>query len=450
VLQAFQKGDYEGLPKTKEGLEQLAKFLGVNTELLLTQVTTVVGVKGATNEKTLAIDVTEPNKGTVIETLGHETAHRQGVKSETVAGLSGSSVGLIFDATTGAMQPQLSEIQASLGDGKDAATQAQSQALLKQDNAKFMEALKDSPKAMEFWGSVGHQTTMAGMTYAGGLDATRAKALGEMAWKPDTDDRNAMNSPAVTQGRSGTGPQVDIHFLNAGNDEGYVKAKAAFKEAEKSGTKDEIDAAKMSFESAAKIAVTNAQAKAAEVIAEAVTIINKLDPKSEEYKAFVNDEKWQNALHLAGDVFAHVQVTTGMPYAAGMGHAVDSLKSMVVKEEDRHDPDNPAQNPIGYKAMSTTIYNATKSVTGAPNFDKTTADAAVEAVSRIKDGDVKASQIAVNNGLPTDDGKPIADKAAPEPSFWQLFWGTATAPKPIISGNDIKPTNTDLQKQGAK
>jgi hypothetical protein len=175
--------------------------------------------------------------------------------------------------------------------------------------------------------------------------------------------------------------------------------------------------------------LVEARAEAAKIIAENVKAISEIDPKlePERFKAFVSNEKRQNDLHWAGDVFAHVD-SEGVPYKAGSGHAVDSVASAVGLSE--HEPDTPAKNADAYKLMSTTIYNATKSIMGTPNHDEATVNSVIEAVTKIKDGNEVLSRAVVNTGLPTKDGLPIAEPPAPEPSLIKLLvTPIATPPK---------------------
>ena len=72
TLDAFSKGQFENLPKTKEALQSLADATGLKVDVLLTTVTSYQEAKGTTDKQLIAIDVNPANRADTLNTLGHE------------------------------------------------------------------------------------------------------------------------------------------------------------------------------------------------------------------------------------------------------------------------------------------------------------------------------------------------------------------------------------------
>lgn len=98
AIAAYQRGDFKGLLETQQGLQALANLLGVDVNTLVTSVTAQLGLAGTTDHQLVAIDITDANRDNLVNTLGHEVAHNQGVESEWLAMLMGWSTNLGFSA----------------------------------------------------------------------------------------------------------------------------------------------------------------------------------------------------------------------------------------------------------------------------------------------------------------------------------------------------------------
>jgi hypothetical protein len=130
-LDAFTKGEFDNLPKTKEGLQTLADATGLKVDVLLTTVTTYKDAKGSTDGKVIALDVNPENRSDIIGTLGHEDSHVRGGESETLADMSGYASELLSDvAIKNHDSATLDAIKTNLGTGTDDATQTANQVLL--------------------------------------------------------------------------------------------------------------------------------------------------------------------------------------------------------------------------------------------------------------------------------------------------------------------------------
>ena len=119
VLEAFRNGDYEGLPKTKDGLQSLADFLDVDADILLTTVTAQIGVSGATDGSLVALDVSLSNRTDIIQTTGHEFQHVNGVDSEWLSDIGGLSTSLAFNAAALRDQSLLTRYSEELSNRQD-------------------------------------------------------------------------------------------------------------------------------------------------------------------------------------------------------------------------------------------------------------------------------------------------------------------------------------------
>lgn len=107
--------------------------------MLLTSITAQRGIQGATNKTLTVIDTHDELRQDSIQTLAHELDHVRGGKNETLADLAGLAAKLNTDAAIIANQDTINPIKAQFGDGKDAQTTAQNQALLNQNNQIFIE-----------------------------------------------------------------------------------------------------------------------------------------------------------------------------------------------------------------------------------------------------------------------------------------------------------------------
>jgi len=145
VLDAFRNGDYDGLPTTKDGLQSLANFLNVDTDVLLTTITEQLGVSGATNGSLIALDVTAGSRSDIIQTAGHEFQHANGVDSEWLSDLGGLSTGLAFDAAALRDSEVLTDYQTVLGNGLDQFSLQANASLLSNDNDDFTSAFLARP-----------------------------------------------------------------------------------------------------------------------------------------------------------------------------------------------------------------------------------------------------------------------------------------------------------------
>lgn len=149
AIAAYQSGDYEGLLITREGLQGLANALGVSVEVLTTDVTAKLGVAGTTDGRVVALDITKPNRDDLTATLGHEVAHNQGLKNETLASLSGWAADLGFSAGLDFNNEAIDQATLQLGNGRDADTYAKNAELLKRDNSRLIEELADHGEEFE-------------------------------------------------------------------------------------------------------------------------------------------------------------------------------------------------------------------------------------------------------------------------------------------------------------
>ena len=107
--------------------------------MLLTSITAQRDKQGATNKTLTVIDTHNELRQDSIQTLAHELDHIRGGKNETLADLAGLVAKLNTDAAIIANQDTISPIKAQLGDGKDAQTTAQNQALLEGNDKAFAE-----------------------------------------------------------------------------------------------------------------------------------------------------------------------------------------------------------------------------------------------------------------------------------------------------------------------
>nr|BAD83733.1 hypothetical protein [Moraxella bovis Epp63] len=139
VLDAYQKGEYHNLALSQEALQALSDATGISTEVLLTSITAQRGIQGGTNKTLTVIDTHNELRQDSIQTLGHELDHIRGGKNETLADLAGLAAKLNTDAAIIANQDTINPIKAQLGDGKDAQTTAQNQALLEGNDKTFVE-----------------------------------------------------------------------------------------------------------------------------------------------------------------------------------------------------------------------------------------------------------------------------------------------------------------------
>jgi len=144
TLDAFTKGEFDNLPKTKEGLQALADATGLKVDVLLTTITTYQDAKGSTDKNLIAIDVNPENRADTLSTLGHETSHVRGGTSETLADMSGYATQLLSEVAIGSYeQSYLNAMQFEMGTGQDAQTQAANQVLLGSDNQTLLNALNN-------------------------------------------------------------------------------------------------------------------------------------------------------------------------------------------------------------------------------------------------------------------------------------------------------------------
>ncbi|WP_228707388.1 two-partner secretion domain-containing protein [Moraxella lacunata] len=139
ILDAYQKGEYHNLTLSQEALQALSDATGISTEVLLTSITAQRGIQGGTNKALTVIDTHDKLRQDSIQTLAHELDHIRGGKNETLADLAGLAAKLNTDAAIIANQDTISPIKAQLGDGKDAQTTAQNQALLEGNDKAFAE-----------------------------------------------------------------------------------------------------------------------------------------------------------------------------------------------------------------------------------------------------------------------------------------------------------------------
>jgi hypothetical protein len=168
TIDAFSKGQFDNLPKTKEGLQTLADATGLQVDVLLTTVTSNVNAQGATDKKLIALDVNPENRADIIDKLAHEQNHARGGTSETLADMSGYAAQLLSEVAIGSYDQQyLNGIKFELGTGNDTVTQAANQVLLGSDNETLLNALNDHQLEFYFKDS-GYYT-----------DPVMKKALGE-------------------------------------------------------------------------------------------------------------------------------------------------------------------------------------------------------------------------------------------------------------------------------
>nr|WP_245640043.1 EndoU domain-containing protein [Moraxella oblonga] len=139
ILDAYQKGEYHNLTLSQEALQALSDATGISTKVLLTSITAQRGIQGATNKTLTVIDTHDELRADSIQTLGHELDHIRGGKNETLADLAGLAAKLNTDAAIIANQDNINPIKAQLGDGKDAQTTLQNQALLEGNDKTFVE-----------------------------------------------------------------------------------------------------------------------------------------------------------------------------------------------------------------------------------------------------------------------------------------------------------------------
>ncbi|MDH2274472.1 hypothetical protein [Moraxella porci] len=139
ILDAYQKGEYHNLTLSQEALQALADATGISTEVLLTSITVQQGRQGATNKELTVIDIHDELRQDSIQTLAHELDHVRGGKSESLADLAGLAAKLNTEAAISANQDIINSIKTQMGDGTDALTTIQNQALLNQNNQTFTE-----------------------------------------------------------------------------------------------------------------------------------------------------------------------------------------------------------------------------------------------------------------------------------------------------------------------
>ena len=407
LLKAYQEKDYDGLVNAKVGLQVLADYLKVDVTVLLNS----LGVKGVTNKEIISLDVGLANRKDTVEVLGHEVAHNQGVSFEAISHLVGSSVDLAFDAQTSVMSDVIATYQASLGDGKDPATQAANIKLLSMDNNQLVGAMIAQPKKMEYWGSVGHQSAMSASTYAGGLDPRKAKDLGIDAWANDTKSTNAMSATSLIMGMFGTGDQVNRHLLasNLAKFKLYLDSKVLLVQAIATGDEAKKKEAQEMVAIAEQEAVKAAKDQAKHDLREVISMAHSLEYGSPAYNDFIASQDVKDKLHRAGDAFAHVDNETGKDartgststpkrYVSFLGHFFDSIL-----HRGAADPDSPVAHPKAFKEMTDTIYDITVSVTGKPNVDKSKFDDAVKKLS-----DRETGQVLIDNDPKKVDAKATA------------------------------------------
>ncbi|AMW79369.1 hypothetical protein AMD27_10985 [Acinetobacter sp. TGL-Y2] len=162
VLEQFKNGNYDGILATKGSIQLLAQALGKDVDVLTTSMTTFLGIKGAYDHQTdtIILDVNNENRKTIVDTLGHEIAHGQGIKNETSADLIGKSVDWAFDSGVKNNQDTIEQYKSQLGDGKDAVTQAQNIAELEKDNTTVVDAISDHGDKIDektsYWQDIKH------------------------------------------------------------------------------------------------------------------------------------------------------------------------------------------------------------------------------------------------------------------------------------------------------
>jgi len=150
TIDAFSKGQFDNLPKTKEGLQTLADATGLKVDVLLTTVTSYQDAKGTTDKNLIALDVNPTNRADIVGTLEHEINHNRGGTSETLADMSGYATQLLGEAAIGSYDQQyLNGIKFEMGTGQDSTTQVANQVLLGNDNQTLMNAQADHE--MEFY-----------------------------------------------------------------------------------------------------------------------------------------------------------------------------------------------------------------------------------------------------------------------------------------------------------
>ncbi len=156
ILQAYQQGDYQGLLDSQQALQLLADSTGVSVDVIVTTVTNELGKKGTTDNNITAIDVTENHKKDVLTTLGHEVVgHNLGGENEKLADLSGVVTDLLVSAGMDSVQDDINKHKATLGDGRDAVTQAENKTLLDANNSVLVEELEDHADGFMDKGAIG-------------------------------------------------------------------------------------------------------------------------------------------------------------------------------------------------------------------------------------------------------------------------------------------------------
>jgi len=151
ILDAFTKGEFDNLPKTKEGLQALADATGLQVDVLLTTLTSYQDAKGTTDKNLVALDVNPNNRTDIVGTLGHEESHARGGTSETLADMSSYATQLLSEVAIDSYDSLLlNSLKLELGTGKDSATQIANQVLLANDNQTLLNALNDHPWGFYF------------------------------------------------------------------------------------------------------------------------------------------------------------------------------------------------------------------------------------------------------------------------------------------------------------
>lgn len=151
VIEQFKNGDYDGLLATKGSIQLLAQALGQDVDVLTTSITSFLGIKGAFDHQTntVVLDVTSGNRSEIVDTLGHEIAHGQGINNETSADLIGTATVWAFSSGVKNSQDTIDQYKVQLGDGKDLNTQAQNQEILKNYNQIFVDNISEHPDSIE-------------------------------------------------------------------------------------------------------------------------------------------------------------------------------------------------------------------------------------------------------------------------------------------------------------
>ena len=151
VIEQFKNGDYDGLLATKGSIQLLAQALGQDVDVLTTSITSFLGIKGAFDHQTntVVLDVTSGNRSEIVDTLGHEIAHGQGINNETSADLIGTATDWAFSSGVKNSQDTIDQYKVQLGDGKDLNTQAQNQEILKNYNQIFVDNISEHPDSIE-------------------------------------------------------------------------------------------------------------------------------------------------------------------------------------------------------------------------------------------------------------------------------------------------------------